>query len=88
MTSRRDMIAKKLKDYRENHNLNQFEFAEECGISRETLSLGGHAGSPLLLKIEKGYALLGLLSQSLMENPISIANIAMYVDAYRLLDLV
>ena len=35
----RDTIAKKLKDYRDKHKLNQFEFAEECGISRETLSL-------------------------------------------------
>ena len=39
MTTGRDIIARKLKDYREKHNLNQFEFAEECGISRETLSL-------------------------------------------------
>lgn len=39
MTTGRDIIAKKLKDYRDKHNINQFEFAEECGISRETLSL-------------------------------------------------
>ena len=51
-------------------------------------TVGGHSGSPLLLKTEKGYALLGILTQSLMENPISSADIAIYVDAYRLLDLV
>lgn len=51
-------------------------------------TVGGHSGSPLLLKTEKGYALLGILTQSLMENPISSADIAMYVDAYRLLDLI
>lgn len=39
MTTGRSIIAKKLKDYRDKHNINQFEFAEECGISRETLSL-------------------------------------------------
>lgn len=47
----------------------------------------GHSGSPLLLKTEKGYVLLGILTQSLMENPISSADIAMHVDGYRLLDL-
>ena len=51
-------------------------------------TVGGHYGSPLLLKFEKGYTLLGVLTQSLMENPISSADIAMYVDVYRLLDLV
>ena len=51
-------------------------------------TVGGHSGSPLLLKIEKGYALLGILTQSLMETPLSSADIAMYVDAYRLLDLI
>lgn len=51
-------------------------------------TVGGHSGSPLLLKTEKGYALLGILSQSLMENPISSADIAMYVDAYRLNELI
>ena len=39
MTTGRDIIAKKLKDYRDKHNINQFEFADEVGISRETLSL-------------------------------------------------
>ena len=39
MTTGRDIIARELKDYRDKHNINQFEFAEECGISRETLSL-------------------------------------------------
>ena len=51
-------------------------------------TVGGHSGSPLLLEFEKGYTLLGVLTQSLMENPISSADIAMYVDAYRLLDLI
>ena len=51
-------------------------------------TVGGHSGSPLLLKTEKGYALLGILTKSLMENPISSADIGMYVDAYRLLDLI
>ena len=51
-------------------------------------TVGGHSGSPLLLKIDKGYALLGILTQSLMDNPLSSADIVMCVDAYRLLYLV
>ena len=39
MTAGRDIIARKLKSYRNKNKLSQFEFAEECGISRETLSL-------------------------------------------------
>ncbi len=39
MTTGRDIIARKLKSYRNKNKLSQFEFAEECGISRETLSL-------------------------------------------------
>ena len=39
MTNERKIFAQNLKNYRELHNLNQFEFAEDCGISRDTLSL-------------------------------------------------
>ena len=39
MTNEREIFAQNLKNYRAFHNLNQFEFAEDCGISRDTLSL-------------------------------------------------
>lgn len=39
MSNERKVLAYKLKEYRKEHRLNQFEFAEDCGISRETLSL-------------------------------------------------
>jgi len=39
MTNEREIFAQNLKNYRTFHNLNQFEFAEDCGISRDTLSL-------------------------------------------------
>lgn len=39
MIDEKALIAGKLKRFRENNNLNQYEFAEECGISRNLLSL-------------------------------------------------
>lgn len=39
MTNEREIFAQNLKAYREVHHLNQYEFAEDCGISRDTLSL-------------------------------------------------
>lgn len=39
MLDEKDILAQKLKDYRKENNINQFEFAEDCGISRDTLSL-------------------------------------------------
>jgi len=51
-------------------------------------TVGDHSGSLLLLKIDKGYALLGILTQSLMEKPLSRADIAMCVDTYRLTELI
>ena len=39
MTDEKDILAQKLKDYRKEQKINQFEFAEDCGISRDTLSL-------------------------------------------------
>lgn len=39
MTDERELLATRLKEYRKEHNLNQFEFAEECGISQDTISL-------------------------------------------------
>ena len=39
MHESKDIIAKKLKEFRDLENLNQFEFAEDCGISKDTLSL-------------------------------------------------
>lgn len=35
----REIIAQRIKEYRTKENLNQYEFAEECGISRNLLSL-------------------------------------------------
>ena len=39
MTDEKDVLARNLKDYRKEQKLNQYEFAEDCGISRDTLSL-------------------------------------------------
>lgn len=39
MTDEKDILAKNLKDFRKEQKLNQFEFAEDCGISKDTLSL-------------------------------------------------
>lgn len=39
MSNERKILAYKLKEYRKINHLNQFDFAEDCGISRETLSL-------------------------------------------------
>ena len=39
MTDERELLATRLKDFREEENLNQFDFAEDCGISKETISL-------------------------------------------------
>lgn len=33
------ILATKLKEFRKEQNLNQFEFAEDCGLSKETISL-------------------------------------------------
>lgn len=35
----RTKLAEKIKHYREANNLSQFEFAEECGISEDLVSL-------------------------------------------------
>ena len=39
MIDEREILAAKLKEFRKSEALNQFEFAEDCGISREVLSL-------------------------------------------------
>lgn len=39
MIDEREILATKLKEYRKEQNLNQFEFAEDCGLSKETVSL-------------------------------------------------
>lgn len=39
MIDEKALIAGKLKRFRQNNNLNQYEFAEECGISWNLLSL-------------------------------------------------
>lgn len=39
MTDERTALATRIKEYRNQENLNQFDFAEDCGISKETLSL-------------------------------------------------
>ena len=51
-------------------------------------AIGGSSGSPLLIQKENKYCLLGIMSKALMENPVSKADIGMYVDAYRLRELV
>ncbi len=35
----RKILAENLKNYRKEEKISQFEFAEDCGISRDTLSL-------------------------------------------------
>lgn len=39
MTDERELLASKIKDFRQQENLNQFDFAEDCGISKDTISL-------------------------------------------------
>lgn len=39
MIDEREILANKLKKFRAQENINQFDFAEDCGISREALSL-------------------------------------------------
>ncbi len=104
MTTGRDIIAKKLKDYREKYNLNQFEFAEECGISRETLSLIERCRTNLtldtldLLAVRMNVTVSDLLSNDtlyfLIETKIEAKGITtiMYgigaIQEYRLIDYV
>lgn len=39
MIDERELLAIKLKEFRKQHNLNQFEFAEDCGVSKDIVSL-------------------------------------------------
>ena len=39
MTDERELLATKLKDFRHQEKLNQFDFAKDCGISKDTISL-------------------------------------------------
>lgn len=39
MTDEKETLARKLREFRKEQKLNQFEFAEDCGISKDTLSL-------------------------------------------------
>ncbi len=39
MTDERELLAIKIRTFREQENINQFNFAEDCGISKETISL-------------------------------------------------
>lgn len=39
MVDEKEILAQNLKNYRKEQKLSQFEFAEDCGISKETLSL-------------------------------------------------
>lgn len=39
MMDERDLLSTKLKEFRKEHNLNQFEFAEDCGVSKDIVSL-------------------------------------------------
>ncbi len=39
MTDERELLANKVKKFRNDENLNQFDFAEDCGISKDTVSL-------------------------------------------------
>lgn len=38
MTDERKVLAKNIKAYRKEHNLSQFEFAEDCGMSDVSIS--------------------------------------------------
>lgn len=38
MTDERKALAKKIKSYRKEHHLSQFEFAEDCGMSDVSIS--------------------------------------------------
>ena len=37
MTNEKEQLARNLKNYRKENGINQFEFAEDCGISLETI---------------------------------------------------
>lgn len=39
MTDERKLLSQKLKEFRKENKLNQFEFADDCGISQRALSL-------------------------------------------------
>lgn len=39
MTDEKVLLAQKIKNYRKETGLSQIEFAEECGISKDTISL-------------------------------------------------
>lgn len=62
------ILAENLKEIRRKHHISQFEFAEECGISQEALSLLERCkGNPTLESLQliaaySGYTVPELLS--------------------------
>ena len=59
----------------------------ECSENYVNISaVGGSSGSPLLLLGETPQ-LIGVMSQTVLENPVSSANIGIYTPGYHILDL-
>lgn len=49
-------------------------------------AVGGSSGSPLFLKGENA-RLIGVINATVMDNPLSSANLGVYIDAYKLLEV-
>lgn len=47
-------------------------------------AVGGSSGSPIFIKGENA-KLIGVINKTVMDNPVSSANIGVYIDAYKLL---
>ena len=59
----------------------------ECSENYVNISaVGGSSGSPLLL-LEETPQLIGVMSQTVLENPVSSANIGIYTPGYHILEL-
>ena len=48
--------------------------------------MGGISGSPIFIKGESS-KLIGVINVAVMDNPLSSANLGVYIDAYRLLEV-
>ena len=49
-------------------------------------AVGGSSGSPLFL-IDGKVKLIGVINAAVMDNPLSSANLGVYIDAYKLLEV-
>lgn len=64
----RDALAKRIKSYRREQHLTQFEFSEETGLSIEEISLLERVGTdPKLSTLQSLAAYMGLTVSGLLE---------------------